>query len=305
MSKKNIMSNHSVKLISSIIILVFVLYSCGDASKSKSTDSESAEFETAKNQMTADVNALLSSFPPPSEIPYLLMATGSDFDGNVINDVSRADNYTSEVAKSAVNIGVYTTDIGYLISYDKTQPALEYISACQKLSETVGVNSVVDLEFLLRFEENLLNKDSLKTLVDEASNQSNKLLESTGRLDVASLILSGSILEGLYLSTQLIKNYPEDTPAEIRDLILEPLIKVVIDQKEGLNKLIEIVKKFDDNQALSSLLADLNKIKLIYDNELVKVNAQIASNTGDMMLESKVLDHLTTEISRVRNSLVQ
>ena len=299
------MSNHSVKLISSIIILVFVLYSCGDASKSKSTDSESAEFETAKNQMTADVNVLLSSFPPPSEIPYLLMATGSDFDGNVINDVSRADNYISEVAKSAVNIGVYTTDIGYLISYDKTQPALEYISACQKLSETVGVNSVVDLEFLLRFEENLLNKDSLKTLVDEASNQSNKLLESTGRLDVASLILSGSILEGLYLSTQLIKNYPEDTPAEIRDLILEPLIKVVIDQKEGLNKLIEIVKKFDDNQALNSLLADLNKIKLIYDNELVKVNAQIASNTGDMMLESKVLDHLTTEISRVRNSLVQ
>ena len=299
------MSNYSAKLISSIIILVFVLYSCGDASKSKSTDSESAEFETAKNQMTADVNALLSSFPPPSEIPYLLMATGSDFDGNVINDVSRADNYTGEVAKSAVNIGVYTTDIGYLISYDKTQPALEYISACQKLSETVGVNSVVDLEFLLRFEENLLNKDSLKTLVDEASNQSNKLLESTGRLDVASLILSGSILEGLYLSTQLIKNYPEDTPAEIRDLILEPLIKVVIDQKEGLNKLIEIVKKFDDNQALSSLLADLNKIKLIYDNELVKVNAQIASNTGDMMLESKVLDHLTTEISRVRNSLVQ
>ena len=73
-------------------------------------------------------------------------------------------------------------------------------------------------------------------------------LESTGRLDIASLILSGSIVEGLYISTQLIKNYPEDTPAEIRDLILEPLIKVVIDQKEGLDNLIQIVKKFDDNQ---------------------------------------------------------
>ena len=299
------MIDQSAKLTSLIIILVFVLCSCGDTSKSKSNKSESAEFETAKNQMTTDVNALLSSFPPPSEIPYLLMATGSDFDGNVINDLSKLDNYTREIAKSAINIGVYTTDIGYLISYDKTQPALEYIGACQKLSETVGVNSVVDLEFLLRFEENLLNKDSLKTLVDEASSQSNKLLESTGRLDVASLILSGSILEGLYLSTQLIKNYPEDTPAEIRDLILEPLIKVVIDQKEGLDKLIEIVKKFDDNRALNSILADLNKIKLIYDSELVEVSAQIASNTGDMMLQSKVLDHLTVEISRIRNSLVQ
>ena len=299
------MIDQSAKLTSSIIILVFVLFSCGDTSKSKSNKSESAEFETAKNQMTADVNALLSSFPPPSEIPYLLMATGSDFDGNAINDLSKVDNYTREIAKSAINIGVYTTDIGYLISYDKTQPALEYIGACQKLSETVGVNSVVDLEFLLRFEENLLNKDSLKTLVDEASSQSNKLLESTGRLDVASLILSGSILEGLYLSTQLIKNYPEDTPVEIRDLILEPLIKIVIDQKKGLDKLIEIVKKFNDNRALNSILADLNKIKLIYDSELVEVSAQIASNTGDMMLQSKVLDHLTAEISRIRNSLVQ
>ena len=286
-----------------MIILVFAICSCGDTSKGKSNKSESAEFETAKNQMTADVNALLSSFPPPSEIPYLLMATGSDFDGNAINDLSKVDNYTREIAKSAINIGVYTTDIGYLISYDKTQPALEYIGACQKLSETVGVNSVVDLEFLLRFEENLLNKDSLKTLVDEASSQSNKLLESqeTGY----SLILSGSILEGLYLSTQLIKNYPEDTPVEIRDLILEPLIKIVNDQKKGLDKLIEIVKKFNDNRALNSILADLNKIKLIYDSELVEVSAQIASNTGDMMLQSKVLDHLTAEISRIRNSLVQ
>ena len=135
--------------------------------------------------------------------------------------------------------------------------------------------------------------------------QSNELLESTGRLDVASLVLSGSIVEGLYLSTQLIQNYPQDTPPEIRDLILEPLIKVVIDQKEGLDNLIQIVEKFDDNQTLTSLLVDLNKIKNIYDNELVEINAQIASNTGDMMLQSKVLEHLTTEISRVRNSLVQ
>jgi hypothetical protein len=299
------MNIHSAKFKSFLFILVFAINSCGDAVKSKSSESESAEFETAKNQMNADVNALLSSFPPPSEIPYLLMATGSDFDGTAVNEVSKVDDYTREITKSAVNIGIYTTDIGYLISYDKTQSALEYIGACQKLSEAVGVNSVVDLEFMLRFEQNLLNKDSLKTLVDEASNQSNKLLESTGRLDIASLILSGSIVEGLYISTQLIKNYPEDTPAEIRDLILEPLIKVVIDQKEGLDNLIQIVKKFDDNQTLSSLLMDLNKIKMIYENELIEISAQIASNKGDMMLQSKVLDHLTAEISRIRNSFVQ
>ena len=299
------MNIHSAKFKSFLFILVFAINSCGDAVKSKSSESESAEFETAKNQMNADVNALLSSFPPPSEIPYLLMATGSDFDGTAVNEVSKVADYTREITKSAVNIGIYTTDIGYLISYDKTQSALEYIGACQKLSEAVGVNSVVDLEFMLRFEQNLLNKDSLKTLVDEASNQSNKLLESTGRLDIASLILSGSIVEGLYISTQLIKNYPEDTPAEIRDLILEPLIKVVIDQKEGLDNLIQIVKKFDDNQTLSSLLMDLNKIKMIYENELIEISAQIASNKGDMMLQSKVLDHLTAEISRIRNSFVQ
>ena len=279
------MNIHSSKFKSLLLILVFAINSCGDAAKSKSSTSESAEFETAKNQMNADVNALLSSFPPPSEIPYLLMATGSDFDGTAVNEVSKVDDYTREITKSAINIGIYTTDIGYLISYDKTQSALEYIGACQKLSEAVGVNSVVNLEFMLRFEQNLLNKDSLKTLVDEVSNQSNKLLESTGRLDIASLILSGSVVEGLYISTQLIKNYPEDTPSEIRDLILEPLIKVVIDQKEGLDNLIQIVKKFDNNQTLSSLLMDLNKIKTIYDNELVEISAQIASNKGDMMLQ--------------------
>ncbi len=289
-----------LRALSLSLIIGIVITSCGGGGSEKA--SEGAEFDEAKSQIISEIDAVIKDLPPPSEVPYLLMATGSDYNPNLINPLDNSESYASNVTKAALNLGVYTSDIGYLASYEKTQESLDYVSSCQKLAEALGVASAMDLELMSRFERNLNNKDSLRVVVDEILNRTGDRLDALDQMHIAGLVLTGTYIEGLYISTQLIATYPEDLPAEARNLILEPLIKIVIDQKPALDDLLTVMNSLASNAEIADLIGDLNSLKTIYDGELAEVVQQIADNTGDLVLTAEILANLTAEAERIRNS---
>ncbi|NND35189.1 MAG: hypothetical protein HKN76_21560, partial [Saprospiraceae bacterium] len=178
-----------------------------------------------------------------------------------------------------------------------------YITACQKLAESIGVASALDLNMISRFERNLNNRDSLRVVVDAILGQTSEKLDALDRMNIAGLVLTGTYIEGLYISTQLITNYKGDLDEQTKNLLLEPLIKIVIDQKPALNDLIKVMDALSDDPAVADLLDDLNALKSIYDNELAEVSEQISNNTGDLLLSTDVLKNLSDEAARIRNSL--
>ena len=93
----------------------------------------------------------------------MLQTTGAEFNESLINPRDKADQYASITNKAALNLGVYAADIGYLVSYDKTQEAIDYLNAAKALADGLGVIGSFDLEVLNQFEKNLSNKDSLST----------------------------------------------------------------------------------------------------------------------------------------------
>lgn len=301
-----ILSN--LKSVSLLLISAFFLASCGGGQQTEETSEDteaSAEFDEAKTEVISGINQVIKDLPPPSEVPYLLMATGSDYDPDLVNPLDKLDSYTSPASKAALNLGVYTTDVGYLASYEKAQPSLEYVSACQKLAESLGIASAMDIELIGRFERNLNNKDSLKILVDEVLARTGERLDAMDRLSVAGLVLGGTYIEGLYISTTLIENYPDDLPDETSTLILEPLIKIVIDQGQSLDDLIKVMDDLGENEDISALKSDLKAINQIYDSELAEVSKQISENTGDLVLEREVLASLTDKVQEIRSKIVQ
>jgi hypothetical protein len=298
-----------LKPISYVFVLSLLFFACGGGeSKSESQEAESSaseEFDQAKSQVISDINEVIDELPPPSEVPYLLMATGSDFDGSVINPLDDVDSYTTPASKAALNLGVYTTDIGYLASYEKAQQSLEYVGAAQKLAESIGVADAMDLKMIGRFERNINNKDSLKILVDEIMEKSSSRLNALDRIHVAGLALAGSYIEGLYISTQLIQNYPDDLPEDTKNLILEPMIKIVIDQEMALDRLIKVMNDLKgEDESIDQVLADLESIKEIYTGELEQVSEQISNNTGDLVVTSSVLDNLAAKVKEIRAGYV-
>src|SRR5690606_504797 len=135
-----------------------LLWSCGGSSNS---DSSSDEFASAEESLKDQIQDVVYNIPSPSEIPYLLEATGAEFNQSLINERTKADSYSSRSDKAALNLGVYAADIGYLSSYDKTQEAIEYLNACKSLADGLGVVGTFDVEVLKQFEQNIANKDSL------------------------------------------------------------------------------------------------------------------------------------------------
>ncbi|WP_420317184.1 hypothetical protein [Ekhidna sp.] len=300
------MKFNQLKLASLLLSAAVLISSCGGGGQEKSSDSDaSSEFDAAKEQVAADVSKVLEDLPPPSEVPYMLMSAGADFNPDLINSLDKIQSYQSSDSKAALNLGVYATDIGYLASYEKAELALDYMGECQKLAAPVGVAEAIDYGMIARFESNMENKDSLAAVVNDVMKKSGARLSELDELNSAALLLAGSWIEGVYISSTIVNTYPDDLPEESRTLILEPLVKIVMDQKTSLTDLLKVMNDVPGTKDVTDMIAELEKVKAIYDGELAEVEKQIAENTGDFVLKPSTLNNLTAEVARIRGSIVE
>ncbi len=71
----------------------------------------------------------------------------------------------------------------------------------------------------------------------------NSHLKEGERDATAAMVVTGSFIEGLHVSTGLIEKYPKDVPAETRNLTLTKLIRTIIEQEKSLDDLINILEE--------------------------------------------------------------
>lgn len=290
------------------VVGALFLVSCGGGrSQEQAQDSEvNNEFHVAKSQVVADITKVLDDIPPPSEVPFLLMQAGADYNPDIISTISheKIEKYQKKAGVAALNLGIYATDIAYFASYEQSEPALTYMGECQKLTEVVGISDAIDYSVIARFEDNMENKDSLAMMINQVVQKSSERLSELNELSGVALMLAGTWIEGIYLSTTIVSTYPDDLPDDARTLILEPLVKIVIDQKTSLNDLLKLMEDMPASKDINSITLELKKVKAIYDGELEKIEEQIVENTGDFVLKPSTLDNLATEVSRIRASIV-
>lgn len=282
-------------------LAVLGLWSCGGPKEDQSKNSE--EFNQAEESLKDQIQDLVYNIPSPSEIPYLLQATGAEFNQSLLNDRKKADSYGSRSDKAALNLGVYTTDIGYLSSYDKTQEAIDYLNASKKLADNLGVIGTFDTEVLKSFESNISNKDSLANILDKAVKSTDKYLKDDSKNRLAALLLTGSFIEGLYISTGVIKSYPKDIlPDDARNLILTPLITVILNQEKSVDEMAKMLASIDQAEPIASLNTDIKALQASY--RALNIEEQIKNNRSDLVLTDKHLVEITTIVERMRKSIV-
>jgi hypothetical protein len=290
---------------STIVIVagLFLLCSCGGGSSQK-TEAESEVFDEAKSKVAQEIGDVLGDLPSPSQIPFLLQATGAEFNSDLLSDIKDAEKYQTSNDKAAMNLGIYVADVAYLASYEQVQLALKYMEGCQVLSENLGISSAFDLALLSRFEENLGRRDSLITILDEAMKSAEYQLQSDDRLNKAALILVGTFIEGLHLSTRVIETYPDDLLAEEdKNQILEPLVKIVLEQKKPLVNLIKLMENIPNDDMVTIMTEELIILRNIYETQLSKVEEQINSNNGDYVLTKSVLVGISYDLKKIREKI--
>jgi hypothetical protein len=285
-----------------LAIVISILVACG-SDKKKDTDA-AKEFDAAQEQLKENVDKAIRDIPPPAEVPYIIQSTGADFNPNIINDHKRYESYTISAKKAAFNLGIYATDIGYLSSYGKTQEALNYMDVCLKLTETVGAQDAIDFAVLERFEKNLSNPDSLANIIDAVIENSDSYLQANDRNNIAALMIGGTFIEALYISTQIIDTYPRDLlPDDMRLQVLSPLVLMLVKQKESLKDVIDLLESVDDKEDWE--IATINSLNELYDN-YTKFDpmGKIQAGRGNEVLNDEVLSRLTNQVDSIRTNIV-
>lgn len=283
-----------------LMLLTLGLWSCGSSTKEEGNNSE--EFKQAEQSLQDQIEELVYNIPSPSEIPYLLEATGAEYNQSLINDKQKADQYSTISDKAALNLGVYAADIGYLSSYGKTQEAIDYLNASKKLADNLGVIGSFDVAVLQSFESNIGNKDSLAAIINRSIQKTDDYLKDDSRNKLAALVLTGSFVEGLYISTGLIKSYPKNLlPDDTRNLILTPLIRVILEQEKSVDELLKMLSTIQQEEPITSLVTDLTALKASYD--ALNIEEQIKNNRADLVLTDKNLTDITAKVEKIRISI--
>jgi len=283
-----------------LLTYMLLIYSC---SSDRKQETASSEFDEAASEIKDKVEAIIYDIPSPSEIPFIIEATGAEFIPRLVNDLNKYEKYTSSNKVAALNLGVYASDIGYLVTYEKVQDALSYMDACLNIGESLGLQSTIDVSIIEKFEANLGQKDTLAAIINDAIHKSDNYLKESERNNIAALVISGTFIEGLYIATQIIDSYPKDILSDDeRNLLLTPLIQIVLEQETPLANMISLLKSIDNRgDWIEGLINSLEELKRNYEE--LDVTALLEENKANVVLSDSILARITTQIKKIRTNV--
>jgi hypothetical protein len=120
---------------------------------------------------------------------------------------------------------------------------------------------------------------------------------------LSALVVTGSFVEGLYISTGLIKTYPKDLPDDNRNLVLTPLIRVVLDQKKSVSDLLKMLSSVEQNEPVATIVTDLKSLESAYN--ALNIEEQIKNNKANLVLSDKNLIDITTIVEKIRKNITE
>ncbi|MCD6201697.1 MAG: hypothetical protein J7K46_07805 [Bacteroidales bacterium] len=243
----------------SVLISVFIVmtacHSSGSGNKKKGSfnipDSVLNDEKPAmlEEEVTADIIDNLAS---PVEIAGMLNQLDIPYSNQYLYPARNISGFNTDIQK-AFALGVYGADLGYQAMYGQNTAILDYISNIKKLSEDLKIGQFFDFNTLKSLSSNKNNLDSLMYLAVRSFNDIDKYLRGKQRGEVSSMIISGLWLEGMYLATQVQKDYPHP---ELKERIGE--------QKIIMEDLFTLLGHYKNNREVQKLIAQLTPLKNLF-----------------------------------------
>jgi len=279
-------------LFSMLILAAFAgFYSCttcqtqkGNAEDLSLTDSLGGDQPLAlSEELIGDVVQNISS---PVEMAALIKSTGVEFSQKVLNSTDRVSDYNTSYSR-ALNLGVYSADLGYINMFDKNNIVVSYLVAVKDLAEGIKVGQFFDFAALKRLATNSNNLDSLMEISVSSMNKMDNYLREQNRSNVSSLIVAGAWIEGLYIASNVVE---QTNNRELSDRIAE--------QKDVVDILLIIIDNYKKDENFAKLGKEIEKLKVAYEG--VKITTEVGEPTK--MEKDGALIIIQNEISHIEVS---
>lgn len=266
------------KLSFSLIILSVALLSCKSNRNNEPEGSEISNNEVKKGEAIMD----LSGYPLPTSfyITEMLNKAGAPYILSIANSVENVGNYFSQKEK-ALNLGIYGADLSYASTYMMKQETIMYLKASSLLTEELKISTAFNEDYIERIKNNLDNGDSLILIVSDSFYDTYNYLIENEKDVSAILVMAGSWIEGLYLTTQIALTARSS----------DKFIEIIGQQKTSLRELLNIMDPVKENTDLSGIYYQLKSLHDIYedsqgelsDNQYNKISIAIANLRNEII----------------------
>jgi hypothetical protein len=126
-----------------------------NSSDTELTDDFNSDLDDDSIEKINTAKRIFYSLPSPLETAMLIKNAGATYDEELLNPVSNADKYNTNL-EMALNLGIYTTDLSYASLFDQTQATLNYINAAKKMADGLEILDAIDEQTISRLEEILI-----------------------------------------------------------------------------------------------------------------------------------------------------
>ncbi|AYB29155.1 hypothetical protein [Chryseolinea soli] len=298
-----------MKKIIFILLLGSVAVSCKKSTETTESATVTADTSETSTAFDAQRKMFFNNLMAPAEVAAQIQFTAAEFNPKLMSDPKSFVQYTGNEVKAAANLGVYLSDLNYSIAYKQAKTTKEYFGAAHELSKAIGGEKRV-LEFLMkRYNDNIAQNDSVKSVVTDLLQKSTSQLQGTDKEKLAGIAMAAYQIENLHLVLGTLESYPKDMlPGDARTVILVPLFKVALNQRANVQNIYNFLKTYSDPND-----PDKNPNYPYYANafeELIgvyqklNVEEKIASNKGLEIMNDAVVKELSEKVNAIRNKIV-
>jgi hypothetical protein len=277
-NNNNINMKNNLRIALLMVAMLTMIIACKQAGEQSTAESTNEKLN--QEDIKASVKEAVFPLPEPMEVYQMLENIGANYVGNILNPAESIEGYYASNIK-AVNLGVYAADLSYATVYEKKEAVDKYTKILKVLIDDLGIK--IDYKKLMSEDTKAFvqNSDSLIKLTTEVFYDTYEFLYKESDASLAALMVNGYYIEGLYIATHISKDTYDNAE----------MVKIIYSQSESLKNIIELNKKFEENQYLETLQTALLKLKALYD-------------ATDGSLTKEQLDSLTATIKTIRNSVV-
>jgi len=229
-----------------------LLASCNSQGKAKK---ESKTPDIKKENVEKEVREFVYPLPTSFEVTEMLNRIEAAYILSLSNPVGNVDKYFTEKSQ-ALNLGIYSADLSYASTYNQNQETVDFMNASKHLIEKLDITAALNQNLLTEIEQNLESKDQLVKIITDSFYDTYEYLNKNERTAVSMLVLAGSWTEALYISTHI----SEDTFNN------KEMVKIIMEQKEPLNRMMELLEQHSANEDVKSVIDDLKILHDIYNS---------------------------------------
>lgn len=263
------------------LAILFLSSSC--QTKNDNSD-EVNEFDKKTEKIQAEMKSSVPALPSPDEFAAKLHSTGADYISSVINSPDNATSYLQGAdEKKAVTLGIYLANLAYTSAYNEDADSKKLINAIIELSSSIGIERSVMGSIAERYA-NKEESSEVENYVNEMSSKAHETLRTNGRHRLAAIAYAGFYIEGLNMALEIIRNYPDDLPTDLRQQLMVPLYHAILSQ----NKNIGAIKNY--------LGANIEGVENTpYFNDLTKMEKIFSEIDYKKILETQDLNYIETD----------